>query len=71
MFAAAPQGVKLYASEILDSNTCGPCFAEDGKEFDTLDAARGEYSSGGYDNCEGGPRCRGTIVAVYGEAGDE
>lgn len=72
VFAAAPQdGVKLYASEILDSNTCGPCFAEDGKEFDTLDAARGEYSSGGYDNCEGGPRCRGTIVAVYGEAGDE
>lgn len=71
VFAAAPQGVKLYASEILDSNTCGPCFAEDGKEFDTLDAARSEYSSGGYDNCEGGPRCRGTIVAVYGEAGND
>lgn len=71
VFAAAPQGVKLYASEILDSNTCGPCFAEDGKQFDTLDAARSEYSSGGYDNCEGGPRCRGTIVAVYNEAGDD
>lgn len=71
VFAAAPQGVRLYASEILDSNTCGPCFAEDGTQFDTLDAARAEYSSGGYDNCLGGPRCRGTIVAVYGEAGDD
>lgn len=66
--AALPGGVKLYASELLDNNTCGPCADEDGKEFGTLEAARAEYSSGGYDNCEGGPRCRGTIVAVYEEA---
>jgi HK97 family phage portal protein len=61
---AAP--VATYrATERLDGNTCGPCKAIDGTEFEDLAAARAAYSTGGYQQCEGGIRCRGTIVAVW------
>jgi hypothetical protein len=58
---------ELYASELLDTNTCSECRAEDGKEFDSVDAAEADYPGGGYMGCKGGDRCRGTLVAVYGE----
>jgi hypothetical protein len=57
----------IYASELLDSNTCDECTAVDGTEYPDLDAADGDYPTGGFMDCAGGPRCRGTLVAVYGE----
>jgi hypothetical protein len=59
-------GVKtVYASELLDANTCVNCKAEDGKQFADLMAAEQDYPTGGYVECLGGPRCRGTLVATF------
>lgn len=55
---------KFYASELLDGSTCDECMAVDGTEYDTLDEAAADYPSGGYSECAGGPRCRGTVVVV-------
>jgi hypothetical protein len=66
---AAPEsaGSAVYtASEILDDNTCGPCEDIDGTDFGSLDDADAAYPNGGYLDCEGGMRCRGTVVAVWG-----
>lgn len=57
-----------YASELLDSNTCEECAAADGRAYASLDEAEQDYPTGGYGECDGGPRCRGTVVAVYDEA---
>jgi hypothetical protein len=57
----------LYASELLDSNTCDDCVEVDGTEYTDLDSAEADYPTGGYMDCAGGPRCRGTLVGVYGE----
>ena len=59
---------RIYASELLDTNTCDPCRDVDGREYSTLLAAEMDYPTGGYEHCQGGPRCRGTLVAVYQEA---
>jgi hypothetical protein len=64
VLTAAPPG-SYYASEMLDSNTCGPCRAIDGKEFATLNAAEDAYPAGGYVDCAGGSACRGTMVTVW------
>lgn len=56
---------EIYASEILDQNTCTACNAKDGAEYPTLAAAEADYPIGGYIVCEGGLRCRGTLVAIY------
>lgn len=61
----------IYASELLDGNTCEECVAVDGTEYSTLDEAESAYPAGGYSDCLGGPRCRGTLVAVYDEEGPE
>lgn len=61
--AAGPQ--TIYASEILDRNTCTQCNGIDGQEWPTLAEAEGSYPIGGYISCEGGLRCRGTLIAVY------
>jgi hypothetical protein len=61
---AEEDGVRLYASELLDVNTCGACLNIDGEEL-SQDEAFEMYAGGGYIECEGGPRCRGTVVAVY------
>lgn len=58
---------RIYASELLDANTCPNCISVDGTEYDTVEDAEAEYSAGGYNECKGGPRCRGTLVAIYGE----
>lgn len=61
-----PTIARVYASELLDSNTCQPCAAVDGKEYASVDDAHGEYHGhGGYMGCSGGLRCRGTLVFVY------
>jgi hypothetical protein len=57
-----------HSSELLDQNTCEPCASVDGTDYDSLDDAESDYPTGGYAECAGGPRCRGTIVVVYDEA---
>lgn len=54
-----------YATEANDSNTCGPCQAIDDRRFDTLDQAKAVYAGGGYVDCLGRDRCRGTVVAIW------
>ena len=56
----------LWSSEVLDGATCGPCARIDQTEWETLEEARKHYPDGqGYVNCEGGGRCRGTLVFVW------
>lgn len=65
----APDGTTYYASEILDANTCTACSAVDQTEYASLADATADYPFGGYKDCEGGDRCRGTVVAILpGEA---
>lgn len=59
------------ASELLDDATCDPCAAIDGTVFDSLEEATEAYAGGGYVDCEGGPNCRGTLVAIYPEQNPE
>jgi hypothetical protein len=63
----AEGAVGFYSSELLDTNTCERCVAIDGKAYPSVADARVDYPSGGFHACEGGPRCRGTVVAVYSE----
>jgi hypothetical protein len=58
----------IYSSELLDENTCPRCTSKDGEKFDDLADAEESYPTGGYRYCLGGPRCRGTLVAIYDEA---
>lgn len=55
----------LYASELLDSNTCSRCIGVDGRQYDTMESAERDYPTGGFKDCEGRERCRGTLVKVY------
>jgi hypothetical protein len=60
------EGSATYsATELLDDNTCEPCAEIDGEEFGSLSDAEDAYPSGGYIECDGGLRCRGTVVAVW------
>lgn len=71
-FAAAEQArvpTRWYASELLDSATCSECAGVDGKEYASMAEAQQDYPTGGYANCQGRERCRGTIVVVYDESG--
>jgi len=67
---SAPAGA-LYANEVNDTNTCKPCKAVNGRwlgNTDDLAAALALYPAGGYGgyiDCLGGIRCRGTIVGVW------
>jgi hypothetical protein len=56
---------RLYASEILDRNTCSHCVQIDGHEYPDILAAEHDYPTGTYKDCDGRERCRGTIVKVY------
>jgi HK97 family phage portal protein len=53
------------ATEKLDGATCPPCREIDGTEYTDLDTVRGLYAAGGYQQCEGGSRCRGTFTARW------
>lgn len=61
----------LYASEVMDKRTCKPCSRINGRFLGVTDdistPARVDqvYPNGGYAECEGGVRCRGTVVAVW------
>lgn len=63
--AASLPVVDCWASEIMDGETCGNCARNDGHKYDTLEEARAAYPYGGYYACEGGLRCRGTLVFMY------
>lgn len=66
---------RIYASELLDQNTCAACTSIDGTQYETMAQAEQEYATGGYNDCAGADRCRGTLVAVWeptneGETGE-
>jgi hypothetical protein len=55
-----------YANETLDRNTCKPCEHVDGRWLgNDLDQVDRIYPGGGYVDCRGRERCRGTVVAVF------
>lgn len=63
---ALPEPDEVYASELLDRNTCGPCATVDGTEYGSLEEGLADYpGAGGYYACDGGSRCRGTLVIVW------
>lgn len=58
----------IYASEQMDSATCAPCREIDGRFLATTDdqaAVYALYPTGGYIDCLGRQRCRGTVVGVW------
>lgn len=55
----------VYASELLDEATCENCLRVDGTNYDTLASAERDYPTGGFKDCKGRERCRGTLVKVY------
>lgn len=63
-FGGFPQGTTFYASELNDASTCAACSSVDGTQYQTLGDAEQDYSSGGFNDCSGGPRCRGTLISV-------
>lgn len=63
-----PEGTTFEASELLDVATCSACLARDGKQYATLVDAELDYPVGGFKGCEGGVRCRGTLVMVLPES---
>lgn len=62
-----PLLVQVYASELLDRNTCPPCGFIDGRQYATISAGRVDYPTGRHRRCLGGDRCRGTLVFVWAE----
>lgn len=57
----------IYASELLDPNTCVACEEVDGTNYSTMAAALRDYPEGTYVKCLAGPRCRGMLVVVWSE----
>ncbi|MCU1687767.1 MAG: phage portal protein [Amycolatopsis sp.] len=58
----------IYASEQMDSATCAPCREIDGRFLALTDdqaAVYALYPAGGYIDCLGRDRCRGTFVGVW------
>lgn len=64
VFAQVEGQGTAYASEVLDAATCEACAGVDGREYPDMQAALRDYPSGGFRDCRGGPRCRGTVVVV-------
>jgi hypothetical protein len=68
IMAAAPESAgtaEYVATEFNDDNTCEPCTSIDGTIFTDLAEADATYANGGYVDCDGGLRCRGTVVASW------
>jgi hypothetical protein len=66
-FASGPVGA-IYASEQMDSNTCAPCKEIHGRWICNTDDQAAVYSlypTGGYVDCKGRWRCRGTVTGVW------
>lgn len=55
----------IFASELLDRASCGPCSLVDGRPYPDVEAARIDYPTGTYRACEGGSHCRGTLIFVW------
>lgn len=70
VLAVAPPATYV-ATEILDKNSCAPCRAVDGTRYTSLEEARAVYPTGGYTGCLGGARCRGTLVTVWPQDGEQ
>lgn len=74
--AAGPVGA-VYAHEMNDRNTCEPCRAVNGRwlgntdDMETINKTYPDGAYGGYVGCLGGPRCRGTVFAVWREGTSE
>lgn len=68
--AAAPK-TAVYATEVMDKATCSPCRKIDGtwlgynNSSADMKAIRATYPNGGYTDCEGRARCRGTVVGLW------
>jgi HK97 family phage portal protein len=66
-FAAGPVGA-LYATEVMDPNTCARCREIDGRwicNTDDLGPLYKLYPLTGYVDCLGRERCRGTVTGVW------
>jgi hypothetical protein len=70
VLAVAPPAT-YTASEALDKNSCKPCRDIDGTQYTDLAEARKAYPTGGYTECLGGARCRGTLVTVWPQDSDQ
>jgi 2'-5' RNA ligase len=70
VLAVAPPAT-YTASEALDKNSCKPCRDIDGTQYTDLAQARKAYPTGGYTECQGGARCRGTLVTVWPRDGEQ
>jgi HK97 family phage portal protein len=55
----------LRADEVRDSATCPACKKIDGKRYLSVAKAEADYPFGGYRDCAGRSRCRGTVVATW------
>lgn len=55
---------EIYASEIIDENTCARCAGNDEHEYASMAEAREDYPDGGYRHCESPSGCRGTLVLM-------
>lgn len=62
-------GVNGEGAKLGDGIICEPCIRVDGTEYASMSDARIDYPSGYYRDCEGGKRCRGTVLARFGAPG--
>ncbi len=56
---------EIHASELLDTNTCSPCIAIDGRQYASMEEADRDYPTGHFKDCQGRERCRGMLIKVY------
>lgn len=63
--AAEGQIRDIYASSVLDGNTCSACAELDGTQYQSIDDAEADFPTGGYAACEGGERCRCLYVVTW------
>src|SRR5205814_6035340 len=66
-FRTGPVGA-LYATEAMDTNTCRPCREVHGRFVATTDDLAPLlklYPTGGYIDCLGRWRCRGSVTGVW------
>lgn len=61
--------LRIYASALLDRNTCPACYGLDGKEYGSVEESLVDFPSGGYIGCDGGLRCRCSRVFVWPSEG--
>ena len=62
---AGPDAIYVATEWASDPTCCDRCKEIDGHQFASLAEARAAYASGAYRHCQGGLRCRGTVVAAW------